>query len=50
MAKIKKVPRNTTKSIAALVCPSGFTDERPSSWHDFSRRLEFISFMERKYD
>lgn len=34
--KIKKVvPRETTKSIATLVYPSGFTDECPSNWYGY---------------
>lgn len=43
--KIKKiVPKGTTKSVATLVCPSGFTDELPSSWYDNSKNLKNLNF------
>ncbi|GEM_PF-6630145 len=48
MAKIiKNVPKGTTKSVAALVCPPGLSrslpDERPSSWYISNNSIKFIN-------
>ena len=40
---IKNVPMSATKSTATLVCPSGFTDELPSSWYNLSSLSNYIN-------
>jgi len=54
MVKIKKVPKGTTISVAALVCPSGFSkslpDERPSSWYIFTSYLKLINLSKRGFE
>lgn len=44
---IKKVPKSATGSTATLDCPSGFTDELPSSWYNYVSISNYINLTNR---